>query len=155
MIYDWLANRGCLFPGESSIKINVFTVRWEKRSDVHNKDKRIRKEIIPRTKPSPGKVSHSEKLNKIEKLPNTSIDCPSNTTKMTISLYKYIVCIVTPLCFNKQLLIVNGDFFLSLSCQHPGNLLKRPTPTVKKSSGEIMSSPICGSSNQRGHRGSW
>ena len=28
----------------------------------------------------------------------------------------------TPLCFIKYFLIVNGEFFLSLSCQHPGNL---------------------------------
>ncbi len=54
----------------------------EKRSDVHTKDKRIRKEISPRTKASP-----AEKLNKIEKLhqPNTSIVCLSNTTKAIIS----------------------------------------------------------------------
>ena len=32
--------------------------------------------------------------------------------------------IVSPLYFNKLLLIVNGKFSLSLSCQHPGNLFQ-------------------------------
>ena len=84
MICDWLANR------ESSIKIDVFRVRWEKRSYVHTKDQRIRKEMFPRTKASPAKASLSEKLNKIEKLHQliTSVVCLSNTTKARISFYK-------------------------------------------------------------------
>ena len=51
-------------------------------SDVHTKDKRIRKEIFPRTKTSSAKASLSEKLNKVEKLhhPNTFIVSLSNTT---------------------------------------------------------------------------
>ena len=92
MISDWLDNWECLFPGESSIKIDVFSVRWEKRSDVHTKGKRIRKEISPRTKVSQAKASISEKLNTIEKLhqPKISIVCLSNTTKATISFSLYI-----------------------------------------------------------------
>ena len=62
MIIDWLANRDCLFPGESSVKIDVFRVRGEKRSDVHTEDKRIRKELK-----SPAKVSLSKKLSKLER----------------------------------------------------------------------------------------
>ena len=95
MICDWLAYRECTLPGKSSMKIDVFRVRWEKRSDVHTKDKRIKNEIPPRIKASPAKASLSEKLNKIEKLlqSNTSIVCHSNTTKATISLSIYIVFI--------------------------------------------------------------
>ena len=50
MICDWLDNRECLLPGEASMKINVFRVREEKISDVHTEDRRIRKDISPRTK---------------------------------------------------------------------------------------------------------
>ena len=43
------------------------------------------------------------------------------TDKATL-FYKNIGHItVTPIRFNKWLLIVDGEFFLSLSCQHPGN----------------------------------
>ena len=75
MISDWLANGECCFPGESFIKIDIFGVRWEKRSDDHTIDERIRKEISPRTKASLAKSSFSEKLNELEKLhqTNTSI----------------------------------------------------------------------------------
>ena len=62
MIYDWFTNGECLFPGESLIRIDVFRVRCEKRSDVHTKDKRIRKEISPRTKAFPAKTT----IQKIE-----------------------------------------------------------------------------------------
>ena len=83
-------------PRESSIKINVFRVRGEKRSDVYTKDKRIRNEISPRTKVSPVKASFSKKVNKREKLhqTNISIVCLSNTTKKTISIYIYILYIL-------------------------------------------------------------
>ena len=67
MICDWLDNREYLFREESSIKVDVFRVRWEKRSDVHTKDKKIRREISSRTKTSLAKVSFSEKLSKIER----------------------------------------------------------------------------------------
>ena len=50
MICDWLANRECLFPEESSKKIHVFKVRWEKRSDVHAEDKRTRKKSLQELK---------------------------------------------------------------------------------------------------------
>ena len=56
MICDWLANWECLFPGESFIKIEAFRVRKEKISDDHTTDRRIRKEISPRTKTSPAKA---------------------------------------------------------------------------------------------------
>ena len=51
--------------------------------------------------------------------------------KATISLYKYIgYIIVKPIHFNNYLLIVNWEFFLT-------------TPTVRRSSGWIVSFPIC------------
>ena len=86
-------------------KIHVFSFRGEKRSDVHTKDKRIRKEISSRNKAFPAKASLSEKLITIEKLhqPNTSVVCLSNTIKATISPNKYIVyTIVTPLLVVSQ-----------------------------------------------------
>ena len=60
MICDWLANRECLFPGEFSVKIDVFRVRCEKRSDIHTKDKRQRKRSLQELKPLQQK-SHSPK----------------------------------------------------------------------------------------------
>ena len=60
MICDWLANWKCLFPRESSIKVNVFRVGWEKISDDHTEDRWIRKEISPRTKASLAKASLSK-----------------------------------------------------------------------------------------------
>ena len=103
MICDWLANQECLFPGESSIKVDVLRVKREKRSDVHTKNKRIRKEIFPRTKASPAKDSLSKKLSKIERLhqPDISFVCVSTTTKKD-HFYKYIYCVcitIAPLCF--------------------------------------------------------
>ena len=68
MICDLLANWDCLFLGESSSKVDVFRVKWEKRSGVHAKDQRIRKKISPRSKNSPAKASFSEKLSNIERL---------------------------------------------------------------------------------------
>ena len=45
MIYDWLANQECLFPGKSSTKVDVFGVGWEKRSDVHTKEDNKKRNI--------------------------------------------------------------------------------------------------------------
>ena len=57
------------------------------------------------------------------------------------NFYKYIGHIIVILIrSNKWLLIVDGKF-LSLNCQHPGNLLQRTTPTVRRS----VSFPIYGS----------
>ena len=53
------------------------------------------------------------------------------------------IYIVTPLCFYKLLLIVYTEFFLFPSCQHPGNLFLWTTSDII-SSGQIVSSPICG-----------
>ena len=94
-----------MFPGESSIKIDLFRVRREKISNVHTED-RIRKEPFPRTKASPAKNSLSEKLSNIEiklsqierKLshierlhqPDNFFVCLSYTTKMTQFIYTYI-----------------------------------------------------------------
>ena len=72
----------------------LYKDRWEKRSDIHTKDNRIRKEISPRIKASPAKATLSEKFNKILHKPNTSIVCFSNTTKATISLYIHILYIL-------------------------------------------------------------
>ena len=134
--------------GQSRMFVSTGILRWEKRSDVHTEDRRIRKEVSPRTKASSTKASLSEKLSKIERLhqPDASFVCIPNTTKSdTISIYLYIVYIsVSPLCFNK-ISIVKGEFFLSLSCQHPGNLFQWNTLTVRRSSWLIESSPICGS----------
>ena len=130
MICDWLANRECFFLGAILYKkINVFKVRWEKRSGVHTKDKRIRREISTGTKASPAKASLSEKLNMIEKPHLNFLPLKYNKSdnfsvslclSLSLSIYLYIIyiCIVTPLCFNKWLLIVNREFFLPFSCQH-------------------------------------
>ena len=56
MISDYLANWGCLVHGESYIKIYALKIRTERRSNVNNEDKRIRKEISPRTKTSTQKA---------------------------------------------------------------------------------------------------
>ena len=48
---------------------------------------------------------------------------------------------VIPIHSNISVLIVDGEFFLSLSCQHPGNFVL--TPTAWTSSGCIVSFPIC------------
>ena len=127
MICDWLANRECLFTRKSLIKVNILRVWWKKRSVVHTEDKRIRKEISLRTKFSPAKVSLSEKIELDRRLhkPDTSFVCFSNTTKinnfyLSIYLSIYVVyIIVTPLCFNKLLLILNEEFFLSFNGQYP------------------------------------
>ena len=95
----WLVSQlGIFTPGwRSSLNRDVFRVRWEKRSDVHSKDKRIRKKISPKTKASLAKASIFEILNRIEKLhqPKISIDCLSNTTKAIISLFICMVYILT------------------------------------------------------------
>ena len=49
-----------------------------------------------------------------------------------MTLYIYIVYIkVTSLFFNKQLLVVNIEFFLSLSCLHIGHLFQQTTPIIR------------------------
>ena len=100
MICHWLANQECLFPGEFSIRIHVFRVRTEKKSNVHSEDKRIREEISPITKASPAKLSN--------------IDCtyhyqiPQVQQNDTISIYMYIyIYIYVRVAFNKFL-----DFFV-------------------------------------------
>ena len=50
---------------------------------------------------------------------------------------------VSPISSNKWLLIVDREFFLSLSCQYTGNLFQRITPTFRRSSEWIVSSSIC------------
>ena len=51
---------------------------------------------------------------------------------------------VTPICSNKWLLIVDREFFLSLSRQHPGNFVSM-NPLTIGSSGWIVLFLICGS----------
>ena len=52
--------------------------------------------------------------------------------KATISLYKILDILMLSMCYKKLLLIVDREFFLSLSCWHQRNLVPRTTPTVKK-----------------------
>ena len=61
--------------------------------------------------------------------------CAHTHTHTHTHIYIYIYIIVTPLSFNKYLLIVNGELFLFLSCQHPGNFLQKTTPAVRRSFG--------------------
>ena len=97
MICDWLAHRECFFsPSESSKRVDVFEVRSERRSDVHTEDKRIKKEISPRTKSSRAKASLSEKLSKIKILhiSNTSIVSLLNTKIDIFHIYIYNIIII-------------------------------------------------------------
>ena len=66
----------------------------EKISDVHNENRRLRKEISPRTKVSLSKASLSEKLSNIKRLhqPDTSFVCLSNLPKSDTIPYIYIHC---------------------------------------------------------------
>ena len=82
MICAWFANRESLFPEKSFIKVDLFRVRWEKISDVHTKDRGIRK-ISPRTTASLPKASLSKKLRNIERLhqPDTSFVCLKHKKK--------------------------------------------------------------------------
>ena len=107
MICDWLANWEYLFPRGPSIKMHVFRVRREKISDVHAKNRRIRKAISQRTEASPAKASFSENLSYRERLhqPDTSFVCLSNTTKVTqfshTHIYIYILlhnCVLIDSC---------------------------------------------------------
>ena len=100
MICNWLANWECLFPRESSIKVNIFRVKREKRSDVHTINRRIRQEISPKTKVSLAKASFSKKLSNIERLHLPAHLCLSKTTK---SDNIYILSL-----FNNYLLKHNG-----------------------------------------------
>ena len=53
-----------------------------------------------------------------------------------------VYIIVTLLCFNKLLLIVNEEFFLSLNCQNTDNFFQQTFLAVRRSSEEIVLSPI-------------
>ena len=132
MISDWLVSQSEMFVPRGILnkkKIKAFKVKGEKRSDVHTKNKRKRKKIFPRPKASPKKLNKIEKLHQL----NTSIVYLSNTTKAIISINECVMyIIVTPLFFSKKLLIVNGEFFLFLSFQHPGNVPTTPLDLQKK-----------------------
>ena len=121
----------------------MFFVLEEKISDVHTQGRRIRKEVSSNTKASPAKSLLSEKLWHRKTTPTRYFICLSHKYNPTqkndsipiyiyIYIYIYIVYVIaSSLSFNKYLFIVNGEFFFSLSCQHPGNLFQQITPTVK------------------------
>ena len=96
--------------GESQLKY-MFLDLEEKISDVHTEDRRIRKEISPSTEASLAKASLYEKFSNTERLHQPDLSASHKQQKVTLYMYIYIVyIIVTPLYFNKQLVIVNRVF---------------------------------------------
>ena len=69
----------------------VLKTRRKKRSDVRMEEKRIRKEISPRTKASPAKDIFSEKMNEIERLhqpiPQLSVSQTGQNDDFSLVIY--------------------------------------------------------------------